>query len=70
MYLLDGSPAPDHSTIARFRSKHFAPCAEKIMAELSMLLYDVKEISAQALFIDRRKGHRLGNFFPKSDSPL
>ncbi len=55
MYLLDGSPAPDHSTIARFRSKHFAPCAEKIMAELSMLLYDVKEISAQALFIDGTK---------------
>ncbi|GAA0770143.1 hypothetical protein GCM10008908_12520 [Clostridium subterminale] len=26
MYLLEGSPVPDHSTFARFRSIHFAPC--------------------------------------------
>lgn len=29
MYLLEGSPAPDHATIARFRTLHFAPNANK-----------------------------------------
>ncbi|WP_346930834.1 transposase [Clostridium sp.] len=33
MYLLEGSPVPDHSTFARFRSIHFAPCSEIIMTE-------------------------------------
>lgn len=25
----EGAPAPDHATFARFRSIHFAPCANK-----------------------------------------
>ena len=29
MYLLEDNPAPDHSTIARFRSLHVSLCAEK-----------------------------------------
>jgi hypothetical protein len=29
MYLLEGRSAPDHATIARFRSIHFAEVAEK-----------------------------------------
>lgn len=33
MYLLEGSPVPDHSTFVRFRSIHFAPCSEIIMTE-------------------------------------
>ena len=33
MYLLEGKPAPDHATIARFRSKHVAPCAKKLLAQ-------------------------------------
>ena len=32
MYLLEDNPAPDHSTIARFRSLHFSLCAEKIIS--------------------------------------
>lgn len=31
MFLLEDSPAPDHATFARFRSLHFAPCAERIL---------------------------------------
>jgi transposase len=31
MYLLESAPAPDYSTIARFRSLHFAPVAEEIL---------------------------------------
>lgn len=55
MFLLQGSSAPDHSTFARFRSLHFAPCAEKIMAEMTNFLYDIGEISGESIFIDGTK---------------
>ena len=45
MFLLEGASAPDHSTFARFRSLHFAPCAEKILAEITNFLYEIGEIS-------------------------
>ena len=34
MWLLEGAKVLDHSTIARFVSLHFAPCAGRIMAEV------------------------------------
>ena len=55
MYLLEGKPAPDHATIARFRSLHFAPCAESILAQMSNLLHEIGEISGEAIFIDGTK---------------
>lgn len=55
MYLLENSPVPDHATFARFRSIHFAPCAERIMAEMTNFLYDIGEISGNAIFIDGTK---------------
>ena len=35
MFLLEGHSAPDHATLARFRSIHFAPCSKRILAEVS-----------------------------------
>ena len=55
MYLLEGSPVPDHSTFARFRSLHFAQCSETIMAEMTNFLYEIGEISGDAIFIDGTK---------------
>lgn len=55
MYLLEGQPAPDHATFARFRSIHFAPCARHILAQVSNLLYDIGEISGETIFIDGTK---------------
>jgi len=55
MYLLEGAKAPDHATFARFRSIHFAPCAKRILAEMSNRLYDLGEISGEAIFIDGTK---------------
>lgn len=55
MYLLEGAPAPDHATIARFRSMHFAQCSERIMAEVTTLLYQLGEISGETIFIDGTK---------------
>ena len=34
MFLLEGHSAPDHATLARFRSIHFAPCYKRILAEV------------------------------------
>lgn len=55
MYLLENSPVPDHATFARFRTLHFSPCSERIMAEMTNFLYDIKEISGEAIFIDGTK---------------
>ena len=55
MYLLEGSKVPDHSTFARFRSLHFAPCAVRILSEVSNFLYEIGEISGETIFIDGTK---------------
>ncbi|URZ07184.1 IS1182 family transposase ISCpe5 [Clostridium felsineum] len=55
MYLLEGSDAPDHSTFARFRSLHFALCAETIMAQMSNFLYEIGEVMGNDIFIDGTK---------------
>ena len=55
MFLLEGAPAPDHATLARFRSIHFAPCCSKILAEVTEYLKDIGEISGDAIFIDGTK---------------
>ena len=34
MHLLEGKPAPDHSTIARFVSLHFSQCSKSTLAEV------------------------------------
>jgi transposase len=55
MYLLEDTPVPDHSTFARFRSLHFAPCSENILAQMSNFLYELGEISGERIFIDGTK---------------
>lgn len=55
MYLLEGKPVPDHATIARFRSIHFAPCAKQLLAQCTELLYELGEISGENIFIDGTK---------------
>lgn len=55
MFLLEDSPAPDHATIARFRTLHFAPNSKKIMAEVSDFLYKIGEVSGESIFIDGTK---------------
>lgn len=55
MFLLGGASAPDHSTIARFRSIHFAPVCLDLMSQFTNFLADIKEISAETLFIDGTK---------------
>ena len=55
MYLLEGMPAPDHATIARFISLHFSECSKKILAQMSEQLYAMGELSGKTIFIDGTK---------------
>ena len=55
MFLLEGASPPGHSTFARFRSLHFAPCAKRLLAEVTKFLYKIGEISGKSIFIDGTK---------------
>jgi len=55
MYLLDGMPVPDHSTIARFISLHLSQCSKEMLAQVTRALYSMGEISGRHIFIDGTK---------------
>ena len=55
MYLLEGKSVPDHATIARFRSLHFGPVADKYLAMTVNYLMELGEISGKEIFIDGTK---------------
>ena len=55
MYLLDGAPVPDHSTIARFISMHLSQCSKQIMSQVGTILLDLGEISGENIFVDGTK---------------
>ena len=57
MYLLEGQRAPDHNTIARFRSEHLPEAIEDLLSQLVSLLVAHGEISFEesAVFIDGTK---------------
>lgn len=55
MYLLGGASAPDHSTIARFRSIHFSQVSKDIISQFTNFLGDNSVISKDTLFIDGSK---------------
>ena len=55
MYLLEGRSAPDHATIARFRSIHFSPVAEKYLSLTVNYLMELGEIGGNEIFIDGTK---------------
>ena len=54
MYLLEGQPAPDHNTIARFRREHLPYAVEDLLSQMVRLLVEWGEISFEesAVFID------------------
>jgi len=55
MFLLGREPAPDHSTIARFRSERLLGVVEKLFNNFVILLKAAGEISGTNLFIDGSK---------------
>jgi hypothetical protein len=61
MYLLGGEPAPDHNTIARFRSKYLKGVAEELFGQLVELLVEEGELSTRNIFIDGTKLESFAN---------
>ncbi len=55
MYLLEGKPSPDHTSISRFISIHLSKCSKTIMKEMNEFLKNLGEISAETVFIDGTK---------------
>ena len=55
MFLLEGAPAPDHATIARFKTLHLSACCTDLLARISEWLYLCGEISGHDIFIDGTK---------------
>ena len=55
MYLLGGAPAPDHATIARFRSERLTDAIEDLFTQLVKLLAEAGELSLSSVFIDGTK---------------
>lgn len=55
MYLLEGRQVPDHSAIARFRSEHFAKCADLFLSQMTQMLLELKQITKTEVFIDGTK---------------
>ena len=55
MWLLAGQKAPDHSTIARFRTGFLASACEDLFYQLVRLLSSMGELSKETVFIDGTK---------------
>ena len=55
MYLLEGAKAPDHNTIARFRSARLEGIVDGLFNQVVLLLKDYGELSCENLFVDGTK---------------
>ena len=55
MYLLEGAKAPDHNTIARFRSARLEGIIDGLFNQVVLLLKDYGELSCENLFVDGTK---------------
>lgn len=55
IWLLNGEKAPNHSEIARFRSKRLAECGEELFYQLVEKLAVMGEIKYEHLFVDGTK---------------
>ena len=55
IWLLQGQKAPDHNTIARFRSQRLANCLRDLFNQLIIYLGENNEIQYENLFVDGTK---------------
>lgn len=55
MWLLNGDPVPDNSTIARFQSDKLSYAIEDLFYQLVLKLYEIGEITFENIFIDGTK---------------
>ncbi|MGO4972925.1 transposase, partial [[Clostridium] aminophilum] len=51
MYLLEGMPAPDNSTITRFVSLHLSQCSKNILAVTTEQLRELIQVNRTGTFL-------------------
>lgn len=61
MYLLGGTKAPDHNTIARFRTDRLKEIIDELFMQLTSLLAKAGELSRENLFVDGTKLESFSN---------
>jgi transposase len=55
MWLLEGQAAPDHNTIARFRSRRLEGVVQDLFNQMVLKLHELDEIAFENIFIDGTK---------------
>ena len=55
MWLLEGQPSPDHSTIARFRKDYLSEAIEDLFYQMVQYLHEIGEVKFENIFIDGTK---------------
>jgi transposase len=55
MWLLAGNPAPDHSTISRFRKDRLGEIMESLFYQFIQILYEMGEVTYENTFFDGTK---------------
>jgi transposase len=55
MWLLEGEPVPDHSTIARFRKEYLAGAVEDLFYQMVQYLHELGEVKFENIFLDGTK---------------
>ena len=55
MWLLNGEPAPDNSTLSRFQNEKLAAVIEDLFYQLVLKLYEMEEITFENMFVDGTK---------------
>jgi len=55
IWLLDGAKPPNHSEVARFRSKRLSECGEELFYQIVTSLHALGEIKYEHLFVDGTK---------------
>jgi transposase len=55
MWLLEGQPAPDHTTIARFRKEYLCDTIDDLFYQMVKYLHNLGEVKYENLFVDGTK---------------
>lgn len=55
MWLLNGEPVPDNSTLSRFQNEKLAGAIENLFYQLVLKLYEMEEITFENMFVDGTK---------------
>ncbi len=68
IWLLNGENAPNHSEIARFRSKRLTECGEELFYQTIEKLSELGEIKYEHLFVDGTKIEANANKYSQSSA--